>query len=308
MLTRTDRPFLDREATVAGIDHDWKPNSRWNIRTRLFGSDIRDPANDVTRRRRHGLGRLRDGQGLAPAGDRHVFRRGAARSTTRATCRATTWSTSTTRSAGASPNYRKESRYASKDWRWRVSTSHSATGQRLNNQFRMSRESRLRNGSYEYAQINVNSAGTDDLILRGNGFVNKPPNFNSFFEFDRPRKGNWGFYGESRSVQRRPRRQRATSVTGSRSRPSTSSATRSIVYLALSASRNRRLAGLATRESARQFRSPQRRVERGLQLDHHQPPGTAPQAAGHRPGRAKLRQGYRIDADRQCRRDHRAHR
>ena len=33
----------------------------------------------------------------------------------------------------------------------------------------MSRESRLRNGSYEYAQINVNSAGVDDLLTRGNG-------------------------------------------------------------------------------------------------------------------------------------------
>jgi hypothetical protein len=90
----------------------------------------------------------------------------------------------------------KESRYASKDWRWRVSTIHNATGQRLNNQFRMSRESRLRNGSYEYAQINVNSAGTDDLILRGNGILNRPPNFNGYFEYDRPRKGDWGFHAE----------------------------------------------------------------------------------------------------------------
>jgi hypothetical protein len=90
----------------------------------------------------------------------------------------------------------KESRYASKDWRWRVSTFYSATGQRLNHQFRVSRESRLRNGSYEYAQINVNSAGTDDLILRGNGIANRPPNFNSYFEYDRPRKGNWGLHGE----------------------------------------------------------------------------------------------------------------
>ena len=60
----------------------------------------------------------------------------------------------------------------------------------------MSRESRLRNGSYEYGQINVNSAGFDDLITRGNGVLWLPPNFNSYFEYDRPRKGNWSWHAE----------------------------------------------------------------------------------------------------------------
>jgi opacity protein-like surface antigen len=57
----------------------------------------------------------------------------------------------------------------------------------------MSRESRLRNGSYEYAQINVNSASVDDLILRGNGFVRRKPNFSAFFQYERPRQGNWAY-------------------------------------------------------------------------------------------------------------------
>ena len=43
-----------------------------------------------------------------------------------------------------------ESRYASKDWRWRVSTDYNDHGELLGHQFRISRESRLRNGSYEY--------------------------------------------------------------------------------------------------------------------------------------------------------------
>ena len=99
------------------------------------------------------------------------------------------------------------SRYSSKDWRWRVSTDYNDHGQLLNHQFRMSRESRLRNGSYEYGQININSAGYDDLLTRGNGVLWLPPNFNSYFDYQRPRKGNWAYEVEVNAYQRRPRGQ-----------------------------------------------------------------------------------------------------
>src|SRR3546814_9750196 len=46
MLTRVDRPYLDREATVIGVDHNWRPTERWNIRTRVFGSQVRQPGQD----------------------------------------------------------------------------------------------------------------------------------------------------------------------------------------------------------------------------------------------------------------------
>jgi hypothetical protein len=88
------------------------------------------------------------------------------------------------------------SRYASKDWRWRVSTSYNDRGQLNSHQFRASREGRLRNGSYEYAQININSAGYNDLLTRGNGVFWRPPNVNSHYEYSRPRKGNWAFDSE----------------------------------------------------------------------------------------------------------------
>ena len=62
-----ERPFLDREATVFGVDHNWRPTARWNVRTRVFGSDIEQAGAASTRHRRDGLGRLRDGSRLAPA-------------------------------------------------------------------------------------------------------------------------------------------------------------------------------------------------------------------------------------------------
>jgi hypothetical protein len=192
MVTRTERPFLDREATVAGIDHDWKPTARWNIRSRLFVSDV-DAAAESTRDTgftlwadcemdrgwRQQVIAMHFGDQLDISDAGYLQRNNTNYLHYQLNRRFT--------------ELPKDSRYASKDWRWRVSKSNNDVGQNLNNQFRMSRESRLRNGSYEYLQINVNSASIDDLILRGNGFVRRPPNFNSFFQYERPRRGNWAY-------------------------------------------------------------------------------------------------------------------
>ena len=113
------------------------------------------------------------------------------RSTMPATCRATAPTICTGKLQRRFTDLPEDSRYASKDWRGRVSTNYNNHGEKLNDQFRLSREGRLRNGSYEYAQININSAGVDDLLTRGNGSLKRPANFNAFFEYERPRKGNW---------------------------------------------------------------------------------------------------------------------
>jgi hypothetical protein len=196
MVTRAERPYLDRVATVAGVDHDWRPTPRWNVRTRVFGSDIDDRVQGDTQDvgatvwADYEMDRGWRQQWIAMYfGDELEINDAGYLS--RNDMEYLHWQLNR-RFTDLPAN----SRYASKDWRWRVSTLHSVTGHRLNHQFRVSRESRLRNGSYEYGQINVNSAGTDDLILRGNGVVNRPPNFNSYVEYDRPRKGDWGFHGE----------------------------------------------------------------------------------------------------------------
>ena len=90
MATNVDRPFLDRKATVVGVDHNWRPTARWNVRTRLIGSDIEQAGDEHARHRRHGVGRLRDGSRLAPAVDRHAFRQRAADQRRRLSRRATT--------------------------------------------------------------------------------------------------------------------------------------------------------------------------------------------------------------------------
>jgi hypothetical protein len=190
MATRVERPFLDREATVVGVDHNWRPTPRWNVRTRLFGSDIdqsgtsvRDTGGtmwadyEMDRGWRQRVIAMHFGSdleindaGFLDRNDTNYLQYQVMRRLT---------------------NLPETSRYASKDWRWRLSSDYNDHGQLLEHQFRMSRESRLRDGSYEYAQINVNSAGTDDLVTRGHGVIHVSPSINTDFQYQRPRKGNW---------------------------------------------------------------------------------------------------------------------
>ncbi|MEJ0085032.1 MAG: DUF5916 domain-containing protein [Pseudomonadota bacterium] len=195
MATQVKRPFLDRTATVLGLDHNWRPSARWNVRTRVFGSDIDAPGEssrdtgatlwadyEMDRGWRQQLIAMHFGNDLQINDAGYLARN--------------------------STNYLHwevlrrfadlpaESRYASKDWRLRFSSDYNDHGLLMGHQVRLSRQGRLRNGSFEYAQINVNSAGYDDLLTRGNGVARIPPNYNAYFEYDRPRKGNWAYYVE----------------------------------------------------------------------------------------------------------------
>jgi hypothetical protein len=196
MATHVDRPYLDREATVFGVDHNWRPNARWNVRTRIFGSDIEQAGTgardsgatlwadyEMDHGWRQQLIAMHFGNELQINDAGYLSRNSTNYLHWQLNRRFTDMPAS--------------SRYSSKDWRGRVSTDYNDHGQILNHQFRLSRESRLRNGSYEYGQINVNSAGYDDLITRGNGVLWLPPNFNTYFDYERPRKGNWSYEVEA---------------------------------------------------------------------------------------------------------------
>jgi Domain of unknown function (DUF5916) len=199
MLTTVNRPYLDREATVLGLDHNWRPSARWNIQTRVMGSDI-EQGGQTTR-----------GDGATVWADyemNHGWRQqwiamhfsddlqlNDAGYLSRNDTNYLHWQFSRRFTDLAAT-----SRYTSKDWRWRVTAFSNDHGQTVDNQFRMSRESNLRNGSYEYAQININAAAVDDLLTRGHGYVNMPPNFNSYFNYSRPRKGNWSYEVELRAA------------------------------------------------------------------------------------------------------------
>jgi hypothetical protein len=195
MATHVDRPYLDREASVFGVDHNWRPNARWNVRTRIFGSDIEQAGEgtgdsgatlwadyEMDHGWRQQLIAMHFGNDLQINDAGYLSRNSTNYLHWQVSRRFT--------------DMPESSRYSSKDWRGRVSSDYNDRGQLLNHQLRVSRESRLRDGSYEYGQVNINSAGYDDLITRGNGVLWLPPNFNSYFDYQRPRKGNWSFETE----------------------------------------------------------------------------------------------------------------
>ncbi|HEX5688726.1 MAG TPA: hypothetical protein VFX76_01935, partial [Roseiflexaceae bacterium] len=192
MLTNTERPWLDREATVLGVDHDWRPSERWNVRTRLIGSDVeqagrttRDTGATVWADYEMDGGWRQQWIGMLFGNDLQLNDAGYL---SRNSLRYAHWHVSRRFS-----DLPAESRYASKEWRGRVTTVYNDHGQQLNHQLRIIRSSSLRNGGSEFAQININAAGFDDLLMRGHGVVHLPPDFYAVLEYQRPRKGNWGY-------------------------------------------------------------------------------------------------------------------
>src|SRR6185369_2749906 len=196
MATWVDRPFYDRQATVVGVDHNWRPTKSLNVRTRVFGSDIDSPTEqsrdygasvwadyEMDHGWRQQLIAMHFGDELE-INDAGYLQRND-----------TNYLHYEVRKRFA--DQPKESKYQSKDWRWRVSTDYNDHGDLLNHQFRVSREGRLKNGSYQYGQVNIHSAGYDVLLTRGNGKLWVPPNFNSYFDYERPRIGHWGYVFEA---------------------------------------------------------------------------------------------------------------
>jgi hypothetical protein len=192
LLTHVDRPFLDREATVLGVDHNWRPTARWNVRTRLMGSRIEQVAQsesdfggtlwadyEMDDGWRQQFIAMYFGDDLEINDMGYLVRNSVKYAHYQVQKRFT--------------DLPESSRYASKDWRWRVVTYHNASGDLLRHQFRTGRESQLRNGAYEYVNLHINSSGVDDLITRGHGKVNIPPNFDAYGLYERPRKGNWSY-------------------------------------------------------------------------------------------------------------------
>lgn len=209
MLTRVRRPFLGREATVLGLDHNWRPTARWNLRSRLFGSRI-DQAGD----RSSDLGASvwadyeMDGGwrqqwiGMHFGDELEINDAGYL---ARNDLNYLHWQVSR-RVTGLPPG----SRLASIDWRGRISSSHNNHGDRLEDQLRLSAQAQLRDGASAYAQLNIDSAGVDDLLLRGNGRVRLPARSSLYVEYERPRKGYWAHemeaeaFGSGLEGNRRP--------------------------------------------------------------------------------------------------------
>ena len=194
MLTYVDHPWLEREATVLGVDHNWRPTEQWNVQTRLIGSEIDRPDGTLRGSGATVWADYNAGNGwrsqwiLMHFGDSLELNDFGYLS--RPNLNYAHWQVS--RRFTDLPD---DSAYASREWRWRIGGSDNDHGLALQRQLRIMLQSQRRDGGNEYAQVNINSAGHDDRILRGHGILRLPPNWNAFYERSRPRKGDWELYG-----------------------------------------------------------------------------------------------------------------
>ncbi|UHQ19665.1 DUF5916 domain-containing protein [Lysobacter sp. KIS68-7] len=200
MYTKVDRPFYDRDAQVVGFDQNWRPNERLSIQNRLIFSDIDEGADNSP-----SIGKSEKGDGFTTIID-YEMDKGWRQQwlgmhfsdslqindfgfLSRNNLNYAHWQV-----MKRFTDMPADSKFSSHDWRARISATDNDHGLDLQRQFRLSVQNQMKDGGNSYAQINLNTAGYDDRILRGNGILRTPSNFNAFAERNWPRKGDWSFY------------------------------------------------------------------------------------------------------------------
>jgi len=197
MLTRVDRPFLDRAATVAEFDHRWTPNAQWSVRSTVVGSHVdqrgtqtRDTGaqvridhqiNPAWRQQLYAV-HLGDGLQLNDFGflERNNFNYARYELGRRVT------------------DLPAASVFSAHHWRYAVSRRSNDHGVHIGDAWAINRASDRRDGGDEFFDIAGWTAGHDDLITRGNGVVDVPSKLFAYYERSRPRKGRWAFQGSAR--------------------------------------------------------------------------------------------------------------
>ena len=192
LLTRVDRPWLDREATVLGVDHHWRPTPQLTIATNVIASDIlqsgthaRDSGATLVANYEMGGGWRQQWLGMHFGDQLQVNDFGYL---SRNNFNYGHWEV---RKRYA--DLPADSAYSSHDLQFRIDALDNDHGLRLRRQLRIGDLSNLRNGATDQVQFNFNSAGWDDLLTRGHGALFLPPSVDLAYERISPRHGDWAF-------------------------------------------------------------------------------------------------------------------
>jgi len=201
MVTHVERPFLDREATVAEFDHRWTPNAAWSVRSTVVGSQVDMRVNqrgtqtrdsgaqvridhqiDPTWRQQLYAVHLGDGLQLNDFGflERNNYNYARYELGRRITALPET------------------SAFSAHNWRYAVSRRMDDHGLHIADAWAFNRGSDRRDGGNEFFEVAGWTSGHDDLITRGNGVVKVPAKLFAYYERSVPRKKHWAFYGNAR--------------------------------------------------------------------------------------------------------------
>ncbi|WP_133478236.1 DUF5916 domain-containing protein [Cognatilysobacter segetis] len=196
MLTRVDRPYFDRVATVGEFDHRWAPANGLTLRTTLVASDveqagrsIRDTGGQLRIDHDFGAGR-RQQLYLLHTGDRLQLNDFGYLDRNNFNYARYEISKRFTDLPASSP-------YASHQWRFATSRRMNDHGLLIADAIAVNRSSETRDGGSEFVEVAGYSAGHDDLVTRGHGAVRLPARPYAFYERDFSRRGRWGFYANA---------------------------------------------------------------------------------------------------------------
>ena len=194
MVTRVERPFLDRKADVYEFEHRWTPNPGLVVRTTVVGSDVRqagtttrDSGGQVLVDYDHGNGWRQQGYALHLGDDLQLNDFGY--------LERNDFNYLRYQLAHRVTDLPQDSAYSAHDWRYAVSRRSNDHGVHIADAFSVDLFNDLRNGGSSWFGIAGFGPGHDDLVARGNGVVDTPAKAYLNYEHFRPRKGAWSFYG-----------------------------------------------------------------------------------------------------------------
>ena len=197
MVSRVDRPFLDRTANVYEFDHRWVPTDRISLRTTLVESDV-DQSGDTIRDTgvqlrydqdfgngwRQNLYAVHLGKDLQLNDFGYLERNDFNYARYEVDRRYT--------------DLPETSSYASHEMRYAASIRYNDSGRHLVDVWAIDQAGELRNGGNDFFEVAQYLPGYDDRILRGNGIVRMPTKSYLYYERFTPRQKNWSLYWHAR--------------------------------------------------------------------------------------------------------------
>jgi hypothetical protein len=196
-LTRVERPFLDRIADVAALDHRWRPHPDWTIRSALVGSSVEQGGGTM----RDSGGQVRIDHVMAGGWRQQLF---AVHLGDRLQLNdfgyldRNNFNYARYELARRITDLPADSAYASHEVRGAVSRRVNDHGVHIADAWAFNRQSERRDGGNQFFEMAGWSAGYDDLITRGNGLVRVPSKLFAFAERSLPRRGRWELEGSLR--------------------------------------------------------------------------------------------------------------
>lgn len=201
MLTRVERPFLDREATVAEFDHRWTPNAKWSVRSTVVGSQVDSQVNQRGAQTRDSGAQLRIDHQINPVWRQQLYAVHLGEGLQLndfGFLERNNFNYARYELGRRITDLPASSVFNAHNWRYAVSRRTNDHGLHIGDAWAFNRGSDRRDGGNEFFDIAGWTAGHDDLITRGNGMVDVPSKLFAFYERFRPRKGAWAFYGNAR--------------------------------------------------------------------------------------------------------------